>query len=339
MIEDVMESAKSSTIHDVAKLAGVSLSTVSRVLNDSASVSPQTRERVEAAITELQYEKSRAEGLKPLQETNMVGLIVPDILNPFFPLLINGIEDVSKIHDYSLILCDAENDEALEGKQINTLCERGVDGIILIPASGATHVEKLVKKGFPFVFLDRVVAWDGASDVTSDNAEGAYQAVKYLLKLGHQRIVLVTGPPDLSTEQARYAGIQRALAEEGIAVQEELHVCGNYKLEDAYRAVTGLLDQKIDFTAILATNDLMAFGAKKALEEHGLKIPDDISLVGYDDILFSAIISLTSVAQPTYEMGRNAMMLLLDLIHGRITTPQHIVLRPSMIIRGSCKRR
>lgn len=334
-----MESAKSPTIHDVAKRAGVSLSTVSRVLNDSASVSQPTRERVEAVIAELGYEKSRTEDLKPPQETKMVGLVVPDILNPFFPLLINGIEDVSKIHDYSLILCDAENDETLEEKHINTLCDRGVDGIILIPSSDAVHVEKLVKKGFPFVFLDRVVPWDGASDVTSDNEEGAYQAVKYLLKLGHQQIIIVSGPRVLSTEQARLKGIQRAFAEECLAWHDECCVCGNYKLEDAYQVIVGILQNKLSFSAIFATNDMMAFGAKKALEEHALKIPEDISLVGYDDILFSAIISLTSVAQPTYEMGKNAMTLLLDLIHGRITPPQHIVLRPSMVIRSSCKRR
>jgi LacI family transcriptional regulator len=334
-----MESPKSSTIHDVAKRAGVSLSTVSRVLNDSASVSPQTREKVEAAINELQYEKTRAESLKQPQATQMVGLIIPDILNPFFPLLIKGIENVSQIHDYSLILCDSENDETLEQHHINTLCDRGVDGIILIPSSGVTHVEKLVKKRFPFVFLDRLIEKDGASNVTSDNEEGAYQAVKYLLKLGHRRIVVVTGPRDLSTEQARIKGIQRALDEEGLACHGDLCVCGNYNQEDAYQAVVNVLQKKTSFTAIFATNDMMAFGAKKALEEHGLKIPEDVSLVGYDDILFSSIISLTSVVQPTYEMGKNAMMLLLDLIHARITTPQHIVLRPSMVIRGSCKRR
>jgi LacI family transcriptional regulator len=334
-----METIKTPTIHDVAKLAGVSLSTVSRVLNDSSLVSQQTRDKVEYAIEVLHYEKSRTEGNKQSQETKMVGLVVPDLLNPFFPLLINGIEDVSKIHDYSLILCDSENDDALEEKHINTLCERGVDGIILIPTSSASHVEKLVKKGFPFVFLDRFIEMEGASNVISDNEEGAYQAAKYLLKLGHQRVAIITGPLDLSTEQARLKGIRRALEEEGLAFAEELMACGNYKQDAAYAAVVKLLEDNITFTALFAMNDLMAFGAKKALEERGLRIPDDVSLIGYDDILFSALISLTSVAQPTYEMGKNAMGLLLDLIHERITTPQHIVLRPSMVIRGSCKRR
>ena len=334
-----MEPLKSPTIHDVAKEAGVSLSTVSRVMNDPDLVSPQTREKVEAAITAVGYEKTRAENGKQSEETRLVGLIIPDIVNPFFPLLIKGIEHVSKIHDYSLILCDSENDEALEEQHINTLCDRGVDGIILIPSSGATHVEKLVKKGFPFVFLDRLIEMEGASNVTSDNEEGAYQAVKYLLKLGHQQIVILTGPKGLSTEQARLKGVQRALGEEGIACHDELCVCANYNLEDAYQAILKILAEKTPFTAIFALNDMMAFGAKKALEEQGFRIPEDVSLVGYDDILFSAIISLTSVAQPTYEMGKNAMMLLLDLIHERITTPQHIILRPSMVIRSSCQRR
>lgn len=334
-----MESAKSPTIHDVAKHAGVSLSTVSRVLNTPESVSPQTREKVEAAINKLNYEKLRTDSLKQPQETKIIGLIIPDLLNPFFPLLIKGIEQVAKIHNYSLILCDSENDDALEQQHINTLCDKGVDGIIVIPSLGTTHVEKLMKKGVPFVFLDRFIDLEGASYVASDNEEGAYQAVKYLLKLGHRRIIIVTGPRDLSTEQARIEGVRRALSEEGITCDDELWVVGNYRTEDACQAILAILQKHNKFTAIFATNDMMAFGAKQALEEHGLKIPDDISLVGYDDILFSSIISLTSVSQPAYEMGRNAMVLLLDLIHERVTTPQHIVLRPSMVIRGSCKRR
>jgi LacI family transcriptional regulator len=334
-----MGSTKSPTIHDVAKRAGVSLSTVSRVLNDSDSVNPQTREKVEAAIKEVRYEKSRPESAKSVEKSSIVGLIIPDLLNPFFPLLIHGIEQVSKIHNYSLMLCDSEDSAELEQQHISTLCERGVDGIILIPTSEATYLEKLIKKQCPFVFLDRFIEVDSASYVTSDNEEGAYQGTKYLLKLGHQRILMLTGPQNLSTEQARIRGVQRALAEEGIQYDNELCVTGNYHTEEAYQIVLSMLQKGINFTAIFAMNDMMAFGAKRALEEQGIRIPDEISLVGYDDILFSSIISLTSVSQPTYELGRNAMVLLLDLIHGRITTPQHIVLRPSMVIRGSCKRR
>ncbi len=335
-----MEHAKSPTIHDVAKLAGVSLSTVSRVLNDYDSVNPQTRENVEAAIRESGYEKTKSESAKGNGAAKTIGLIIPDILNPFFPLLIKGVEQVSRIHGYSLMLCDSENDPALEQQHLDMLSQRGVAGMLLIPASSKTpHAQKLIKQGKPFVFLDRFVVIEGASYVTSDNAEGAYQAVKYLLKLGHQRIVLLTGPRDLSTEQARMQGYQQAVAEEGIASRKELIITGNYSLDEAYQETSKLIQKQIEFTAIFATDDIMAFGAKRALEEHGLEIPADVSLVGYDDIRFSSIIALTTVSQPTYEMGRNAVVLLLDLINARITTPQHIVLRPSMIIRGSCQRR
>lgn len=333
-----MNVPKSVTIHDVAKRAGVSLSTVSRVLNDSTLVNAQTREKIEAAIRELNYEKTRTKSTKQSRMIKTVGLIIPDILNPFFPLLIKGIEHVSKIHDYSLILCDSENDAGLEQQHINSLHDKGIDGIIMIPSSETAHIEKFVEKGIPFIFLDRFIEMEGASYVISDNEEGAYQAIKYLLKLGHHTIIHVTGPRNLSTEQARIKGCQRALAEEGIESCDELFVCANYSLEDAYAKIVDLLRKNTDFTAIFATNDMMAFGAKQALEEYGFQIPDDISLVGYDDIRFSSIISLTTIAQPTYEMGKNAMVLLLDLIHKRITTPQHIILRPSMIIRGSCKR-
>jgi len=334
-----MESGKTATIHDVAKRAGVSLSTVSRVLNDYDSINPQTRERVEAAIKELNYEKSKPESAKSLKEKKTVGLILPDILNPFFPLLIKGIKQVSKIHGYHLILCDSENDVPLEQRHIDNLYDRGVDGVILIPSSATTHVENLIESGLPFVFLDRFIEVDDASYVISDNEEGAYQAVKYLLKLGHHCIVNLTGPPELSTERARITGYKRALAESEVECQEELFVCGNYSLEGAYRAIDDLLQKNVKFSAIFATNDMMAFGAKQALEEHNLHVPNDVSLVGYDDILFSSIISLTTVSQPAYEMGRNAMLLLLDLINERITTPQRVILRPSMVIRGSCQRR
>ncbi len=334
-----MEIGKSATIHDVAKRAGVSLSTVSRVLNDYDSINPQTRERVEAAIKELSYEKSKPDSPKSLKEKKTVGLILPDILNPFFPLLIKGIEQVSKIHGYHLILCDSENDVPLEQRHIDNLYDRGVDGVILIPSSETTHVENLIESGLPFVFLDRFIDVDGASSVISDNEEGAYQAVKYLLKLGHRHIINLTGPPELSTEKARMTGYKRALGESEIECQENFIVCGNYSLEDAYRAIDDLLQKGGTFSAIFATNDMMAFGAKQALEEHNIHIPNDVSLVGYDDILFSSVISLTTVSQPAYEMGRNAMVLLLDLIHERIVTPQRVILRPSMVIRGSCQRR
>lgn len=334
-----MNVPKSVTIHDVAKRAGVSLSTVSRVLNDYDSVNPQTREKVEAAISDLNYEKPRPESGKPKQRLQTVGLIIPDILNPFFPLLIKGIEQVSKIHNYSLILWDSENDATLEQQHLETLYDKGVDGIILVPSSGTSYSEELLQKGCPLVFLDRFIELDGTSAVLCDNEEGAYQAVKYLVKLGHWRIVMLTGPSDLSTERTRFEGMKRALAEEEIAFSDDLFVCGNYNLNEAYQAILRLVERRVEFTAIFATNDMMAFGAKKALEELGLQIPEDVSLIGYDDILFSSIIALTSVSQPTFEMGRNAMVLLLDLINERVTAPQQIVLRSSMVIRSSCQRR
>ena len=335
-----MDPLKSPTIHDVAQRAGVSLSTVSRVLNDYVSVSPHTRERVEAAVRELHYERPKSsEGDKVLEELNSVGLIVPDILNPFFPLLIKGVEQVSRIHGYHLILCDSENDPGLEQQHITNLYQRGVKGIILIPSAQENSVAELPASELPLVFLDRIFESEAASYVISDNEDGAYQAVRYLLKLGHQRIVNLAGPGYLSTEKARLTGYQRALAEEGIPVQSELMLCANYRLEEAYREVMTLLQRSIEFTAVFATNDMMAFGAKLALEEQGKRVPADVSLIGYDDIQFSSIISLTSVSQPALEMGKNAMLLLLDLMKERIKTPQHIVLRPSMVIRGSCQRR
>ena len=334
-----MEPSKSPTIHDVAKRAGVSLSTVSRVMNDYAFVNPQTREKVEAAIQHLGYEKSRPESVRPAREMNTIGLIVPDIANPFFPLLIRGVETVAKIQGYSLVFCDSENELGQEQQHLETLFERGVDGVILIPSAATTHVEMFVNNEIPLVFLDRVLGLEEANYVICDNDEGAYQAVTYLLKLGHERLLFVTGPPYLTTEQARLAGCRRALAEAGVKSADADWVMGNYRIEDAQQVVAAALEQRLEFTAVFATNDMMALGVKQALEKHGLTIPQDVSLVGYDDILFAGMLGLTTISQPAYEMGRNAMFLLLDLIHERMTAPQHIILRPSMVIRSSCQRR
>jgi len=196
----------------------------------------------------------------------------------------------------------------------------------------------LLQEDFPLVFLDRTIENKKTNCVTSANEEGAHQAVKYLLSLGHRDIVYIAGPKYLSTERERYRGFRKGLQEEGVTHRGELVVQGEHDWNTTYGGITRLIDSGKIFTAIFASSDIMAFGAKQALEDRGFSIPDDVSIIGYDDIPFSSAISLTTISQPTYEMGRNAMHLLIDLMKKRVHSPNHIVLRPSIVIRKSCKK-
>jgi len=331
---------KTVTIHDIAQIAGVSISTVSRVINDNPTVKQKTRNRVQNVLEELHYEKQKSTSRKRFIASKIIGLIIPDILNPFFTVLIKGIENAAKIQGYSIILCDSENDVDIETKHTETLLKNGIEGLIFIPAAGRNNLlHTLISDDFPLVFLDRKIGNERTNYVVSANEEGAYHAVKYLLSLGHTNILYIAGDRQLSTEIDRFNGYRRAIEEANIPLNTELLINGEYSWEKAYTEVTTLLAADTRFTSIFASSDIMAFGAKQAVEDNGKRIPDDISIIGFDDIPFSSAISLTTVSQPAYEMGKNAMLMLIDLMKGRISPPQRIVLRPSMIIRGSCRKR
>jgi len=337
-----MQIRKNLRIKDIAKKAGVSPSTVSRVLNNNPTVKPEIQRRVEDVLKELNYQREKSNYFRKSKKTQIIGLIIPDLLNPWFPLMIKGIENVAKIHGYSIILCDSENDPEIEKKHIINLLDKRVEGLIFIPSPGYNDlIIDLVNQDFPLVFLDRIINCDDINCVTSANEEGAYQATKYLLSLGHKDIVYISGPKFISTEIDRFKGFQKAIEEsssKGIVLKEDLILQGEYNWDIANREVSKIIESGAKFTAIFASNDIMAFGAKQAIENVGLKIPDDISIIGFDDIPFSATISLTTISQQAFEMGKNAMLLSIDLIKKRITPPQKIILNTSIVIRSSCKK-
>jgi LacI family transcriptional regulator len=327
-------------MREVAAKAGVSVATVSRVINSETSVSPQIRRDVEEAIKALNYEPKTSSADKEGLATR-IGLIIPDITNPYFACLIEGISKVARVYGAEIILGNTNEDPGVEKFYFNQFLDNGVDGIIYIPFSEENDglVREMADKAFPIVFLDREANIDNVSSVTSDNDEGAYQATTYLLSMGHRDILFISGPPHFSTSSSRLAGYKRGLAEYGIELREDLIVYGDTKQASGYVMTKEFLqDHKDDFTAIFASNDFMAFGAWEAVEQHGYKIPDDISIVGYDDIACSKLISLTTIAQPGVEIGRNSLILLMDLIDKRRQPPHRIVLRDSLIIRRSCKK-
>lgn len=335
-----MGKSKRATMRDVAEKAGVSVATVSRVINNETSVSARIRKRVEEAVDELQYEHKALSADKK-KGPSRVGLIIPDITNPYFPCLVEGISKAARVYGVEILLGNSSEDTEAEKFYFEEFLDSGVDGIIYIPFSVDNEplVIELIQKEFPIVFLDREADIENISSVTSNNEEGAYQATTYLLSLGHRDILFISGPPHFSTSTSRLAGYKKGLAEYGLECRNELIVHGDTKQESGYvRTKTFLEDNPGAITAIFASNDFMAFGAWEAVEGRGLKVPDDISIVGYDDIYFSKFVSLTTIAQPGFEIGRNSLMLLMDLINERRQPPQKIVLRDSLIIRRSCKK-
>jgi LacI family transcriptional regulator len=311
---------------------------VSNVLNDKQSVAPSIREAVLRVVEEIGYTRRRP-GARAERTSGFIGLISADVTDPVMTLIFKGIENVGRIHGYTSILCDSENSVELEREHIESLMRKGVDGLLIVPSSDRLCcVEEIRRRELPFVVVDRRVKDSEVSYVVSDNTEGAYQAVKYLLSLGHRDIAYLAGRSNISTAAERLVGYRKALEEWGVPLKEELIRPGDFEWEQAYQSVSELVRGHVPFTAVFAANDIMAFAAKEALEQNGKRIYDDVSLIGYNDILYASAVSLTTVALEPLEMGRNATLLLFDLIEKRRTPPHHVTLKPRLVIRSSCRK-
>ncbi len=333
----------SVTIRDVARRAGVGVATVSRVLNGTGYVKAETRERVLAAAAELGYVPSQlARGLvRRLSGT--VGLVVPDITNPFFPLITRGVEDAASEAEYTVFLCNSDNDPALEANDVQKLRERRVDGVIFVGTTERRElVDRLLADGIPVVVMDRQLDHTEVDTVLVDNLAGARAACRHLIELGHRRIAHAAGHQSTRTGQDRCQGYRVALEEAGLAYDPACVVWGDFTYESGYRAGQVLLGRSPRPTAVFAGNDLIALGVIRAAEEAGLAVPDDLSVVGFDDIQMAALVrpGLTTVRQPAREMGRMAMVMLLERIRGEAAGPgRRQVYRPELIVRGTTRRR
>jgi len=328
-----------ATARDVARQAGVSVSTVSHVLNETRTVSDALRQRVQQAARDLEYEPNAMARSLRIRRSDTLGLMVSDLSNPFFTAVVRGVEDVAQERGYALILCNSNEDPLRERDYLRVLLSRQVDGLMLSPV-GQSHESliRLVQDRFPLVLFDRDISGIDVSTVTLDNERAAFAAVCHLVELGHRRIGMVSGLPSHSTGRDRIAGYRRALREAEIPDDGQLIGVGNSTSEGATVAVSALLDLAERPTAVFATNSLMTIGALIAIQQRGLSVPEDISVVGFDDFLWSAVLRprLTTVAQPTYELGRTTAELLIDVIHskGPVTT-RKIVLGGQLIVRES----
>jgi len=330
------------TIKDVAKKAGVSPSTVSRALSGNAAVKDSTKQKILEAVKLLNYRPNfLAQGLKE-GRTKTIGLIIPNIRNPIYPAVARGVEDAAKKFGYSVVLCNTDENAKTEKEYIQKLRKRWVDGIIIAPASNKTeHIVELQTENFPLVIIVRNVDFL-SNAVIIDNYRAAYDAVSFLIKTGHRRIAIVKGNQQLALYRERFKGYKQALIDAGIPVNEDL-ITGDdsdsvqWSL-DGYNAIYSLLVQKIKFDAVFATTDLRAIGAIRAIKDHGYKVPEDISVIGFDNLEFSSLIDppLSTVSQPLYDIGMRAVNKLIPLIGSKnISEPTIEIMTSELIIRKS----
>jgi LacI family transcriptional regulator, galactose operon repressor len=330
-----------ATVRDVARRAGVSVSTVSHVLNRTRFVSDELRERVLAAMDELEFEPNAAARMLSLKRSNTLGLIVSDIRNPFFASVARGVEDVAQERGYTVVLCNSDETLVREAACLKALQNRQVDGVLLASAGVADeYVARLVQAGYPIVLVDRDLPDLEISAVVLDNKGAAYSAVRHLIERGHRRIGMLSGRDSITTTTERIAGYEHALRESGIDPDPALVISGQSTSEGGTAATHALLDVAPRPTAIFSGNNLMSIGALHAISSRGLNVPQDIALVGFDDFPFPWADAfrphLTTVAQPTYELGRQAAELLVDVLNGRSqSAPHRIVLDGKLVIRES----
>lgn len=327
-----------TTIRDVAKEVNLSVTTVSRVLNNKPDVSEETKKRVEKAIKKLGYNPNRiARGLV-LKKTNSIGLVIPDINNPFFPEIIKGVERTAKNLGYSLILCNTDNDKKEEEESISLLKSKQVDGIILsLSLENKEVLKELEEQKFPVVQIDRSVKESNYPAITIDNERSAYIATEYLIKNGHTKIGHITGDLDTETAIDRLNGYKQALGDYGLAHNKEWILAGDYSAESGRKQMEEIIKLSKRPTALFFANDLMAFGAYDAIFRHGLRIPEDFSIIGHDNIEITSFIrpGLTTMDQPKYKLGEQAAMNLIKLIENKEQSVPHVVLKNAMIVRDS----
>jgi len=329
-----------ATIKDVARLAGVSVATVSRVINQKDSVNPETTERVMKAVEQLQYEPNAvARGLAG-KKMGIIALILPDILNPFFPALARGVEDVAHKKGLTVILGNSDDLGLKESCYIKVLKKKYVDGFIF--ASNTIReedVEALKNDGIPIVLLDRGLDNGTCPVIRCNNRYGAKLAVYHLIQQGCQRIAHIYGPQEFITARERLLGYEEAVR--GLmGYSPSLMVPGNFDIASGRQAVEQLLDRHLDIDGIFAGNDLMAIGALKALHERGIGVPEQIKVCGFDGIGLTEITEpeLTTVAQPVYEMGQLAAQILFNEIESGIRENKLIELEVTLISRKSTQK-
>ena len=325
------------TLRDVAARAGVSAITVSRALNNSGYVSLETRARIRLIAAELNYVPNAVASSLRSSKTRLLAFLT-DITNPFWALVERSIEDVATEAGYAVILCNTAEDPAKEARYIELLQRMRVDGLILAPThESAAILQNLGRRELPFVLIDRLVAGVIADSVRGDSRGGAYQMTTHLLATGYRRIAMISGPPTVSTAAERVAGYKQALIEAGHPVDPDLILYGPYAESWGYQAGQLLMARRLPPDALFAANNFIALGLLEALHTCGLRVPEDVAVVAFDDVTqWTSVRFLTTAIQPAQEMGRIAVRLLLDRLAQPTKPVEEIVLPVEFLVRRSC---
>ncbi|EGR2024295.1 substrate-binding domain-containing protein [Vibrio cholerae] len=331
-----------ATMKDIARLAGVSTSTVSHVINKSRFVSDEIAERVNNAAQQLNYAPSALARSLKMNRTKTIGMLVTTSTNPFFGEVVKGVERSCYHQGYNLILCNTEGDNQRMKASINTLLQKRVDGLLLMCSTLEGERLDVFDRypDIPIVVMD----WGPilfASDKIQDNSlQGGYMAAKHLIECGHKEIGCITGPLIRHQAQMRYEGYKRALAEAGIAINPDWIVESDFECEGGYQAFEKLYQRGKLPSALFVSNDMMAMGVIQATSQRGLRVPDDLSLIGYDDVHIAKFMTpaLTTIHQPKYRLGKAAVDTLLYRLENPDTTAQVVQLEPTLVVRNSVRK-
>jgi LacI family transcriptional regulator len=338
------------TIKEIAKKTGVSHATVSDVLNDrwrERRISQKTRDRVSQMAEELNYRRNIIASSLVRQQTKVLGLLIPCVTFSFWPDIARAVEDRAREDGYHVLLCYSDDSVEREHKEIELLREYQVAGLIITPAhdrgnEGIDTFLQLQKDKVPFVLIDKFIEGLDGNFVGVDDRAGAYEAVSHLIGLGHKRIAYISGAKNASTNKGRLQGYEEALRDHNLTLEPELTAGNGWFEEDGYEAGRTLLELGLDKrpTAIFSVTDLCAFGALQAVKEKGLRVPEDVAMVGFCDVKAASIatVSLTTVRQPIREIGKQAVQIILEEIENRTSDIRikKVILKPELVIRKSC---
>lgn len=329
---------------DVARLAGVSTSTVSAVVNQNVPVSPERKERVLRAMAALHYQPDEIARSLKKGRTKAIGVVVPDITNAFYPEVVRGVEEAAFARGYAVFLCDSQEDASRENDHLLALFSRRVDGVLLACCNDSIAYETTLELHVPCVFMDRLPASKAEGTVSTDNVEAGSMATRHLLDLGHQRIAMIVGRLSLSPHRDRLEGFRKVMQEANLPIRDEYLVQGDVQIESGVDAARQLLRLEARPSAVIASNSKLLLGLLQAFDEEKVKVPQQISVVGFDDYAWNKYLSpsITTVAQPTFEMGRQAFGLLLQLMNRdemTQSTSRHLRLGAELRVRHSTAAR
>jgi LacI family transcriptional regulator len=338
-----------TTIADIARLAGVSKATVSRVLNNRAEgVGPVTRQRIQEILRETGFQPSGfARGLATGKSAS-VGVIIPDIANPYYSLLVRGAEDALKKAGYSLFLCNSDREIMKEKEYVTVLIEKGVDGIILDSAESDCdcQLELLDDAGIPYILIDRIIEDPlKYAGVYVDNEEGGRRAAEFLLSRPGSSLVFINGPIEFSQSTLRQAGVEQAVRKMGLPAGSVEILYGDFSIESGLHLTEECLQRhkgpagRVSFTGIFTANDLMAIGALRALKQARISVPDQVEVIGFDDIEMAELMDppLSTISQPAIEMGKQSARMLLQMMTGKKLRQKTMTLNTRLVLRGTTR--